>query len=330
MRIVVNEQLKDAIEWTCKYASEYKVDIDIHIDADGEISVSVCPTYRDTADTPQTEKPKIRKRIDKPFRAVWFDDDHNEIDTPQTDCYMCKWMGDRDVCGRCRNRNLFAEEIADTPQTDRIKTADYCDICNHKGCDNCTANSLDDYCVPSGYAPKDTPQTDCDKCIWNVCNYNKVDWDADTPQTELTAKCLNCHNAKACKENHWDGCIYEPQTDCLIVDARFKAHCLNCAENGSYKCTKCDGEMYYKADAAQTDCEDIYPLVIIKDRYTGVYSNGKYTAWNMYFEDIPREIDEDDVTCHNFWHSYEEVVGLGDTPNEAVEDLRQKMGRVQI
>ena len=29
----------------------------------------------------------------------------------------------------------------------------------------------------------DTPQTDCDKCIWNVCNYNRVDWDADTPQT---------------------------------------------------------------------------------------------------------------------------------------------------
>lgn len=20
------------------------------------------------------------------------------------------------------------------------------------------------------------PQTDCDKCIWNVCNYNKIDW----------------------------------------------------------------------------------------------------------------------------------------------------------
>ena len=57
MQIVVNEQLKDAIEWTCKYASEYKVDIDIHIDTDGEISVSVCPTYRDrdTADTPQTD-----------------------------------------------------------------------------------------------------------------------------------------------------------------------------------------------------------------------------------------------------------------------------------
>ena len=57
MQIVVNGQLKDAIEWTCKYANEYKVDIDIHIDADGEVSVSVCPTYRDrdTADTPQCD-----------------------------------------------------------------------------------------------------------------------------------------------------------------------------------------------------------------------------------------------------------------------------------
>ena len=42
--------------------------------------------YVDTADTPQTEKPKIWKRNDKPFRAVWLDDDHNEIGTPQTDC----------------------------------------------------------------------------------------------------------------------------------------------------------------------------------------------------------------------------------------------------
>ena len=56
MQIVVNDQLKDAIGWTCKCANEYKVDIDIHMDADGEVSVSVCPTYRDRqADTPQTE-----------------------------------------------------------------------------------------------------------------------------------------------------------------------------------------------------------------------------------------------------------------------------------
>ena len=44
-----------------------------------------------------------------------------------------------------------------------------------------------------------------------------------------------------------------PQTDCIIANAKLKAHCLNCVESGSYKCTKCDGEMYYK-DTPQTDC----------------------------------------------------------------------------
>ena len=58
-------------------------------------------------------------------------------------------------------------EQVDEPQTERIKTLDYCDICNHKGCDNCIANNLDDYCVPSGYAPKDTPQTDCED-VWRA------------------------------------------------------------------------------------------------------------------------------------------------------------------
>ena len=46
-----------------------------------------------------------------------------------------------------------------------------------------------------------TPQTDCDKCIWNVCNYNKVDWEADTPQTDCPYREYPC-----------DMC--DEQTDC--------------------------------------------------------------------------------------------------------------------
>ena len=38
-------------------------------------------------------------------------------------------------------------------QMKQIKTTDYCDICNHKGCDNCIVSDFDDYCVPSNYAP---------------------------------------------------------------------------------------------------------------------------------------------------------------------------------
>ena len=88
----------------------------------------------------------------------WQPSKKTKANTPQTDEPPC--MGK--PCGICGERNYckFAERT-DTPQTERIKTTDYCDICNHKGCDNCIANNLDDYCVPSGYAPKDTPQTDC-------------------------------------------------------------------------------------------------------------------------------------------------------------------------
>ena len=62
----------------------------------------------------------------------------------------------------------------DTPQTEQIKTLDYCDMCNHKGCENCIANSLDDYCVPSGYEP--TTQTETQN--------SNLTFEIDTPQTE--------------------------------------------------------------------------------------------------------------------------------------------------
>ena len=32
-----------------------------------------------------------------------------------------------------------------------ILTEDYCYMCNHKGCDNCVADSTNPFCVPSNY-----------------------------------------------------------------------------------------------------------------------------------------------------------------------------------
>lgn len=42
----------------------------------------------------------------------------------------------------------------------------------------------------------------------------------------------------------------------IIADSRLTAKCLNCANGGSYKCSKCDGEMYFKNEP-QTIAEDI-------------------------------------------------------------------------
>ena len=73
--------------------------------------------------------------------------------------------------------------------------------------------------------------------------------------------------------------------------------------------------------------DEIYPLVIIRDRYTGTYSGGKYTAWSGDVEDIlpPPEVEADDVVCGIFWHNQEDnptyIVGKGDTVSEALADL---------
>jgi hypothetical protein len=73
----------------------------------------------------------------------------------------------------------------------------------------------------------------------------------------------------------------------------------------------------------------IYPLIVIADRYTGVYSKAKYTAWNHYLEEIPSEIESDnDWECYDFWKekAVNFRVGLGDTIDEAIADLVRRFG----
>lgn len=69
------------------------------------------------------------------------------------------------------------------------------------------------------------------------------------------------------------------------------------------------------------DKHPIYPLTIVQDRYNGIYSGGKFTAWNLYPDELPEEAFGDDVTCRCFWADQEIAVGRGSTPNEALFDL---------
>ena len=65
---------------------------------------------------------------------------------------------------------------------------------------------------------------------------------------------------------------------------------------------------------------DIYPLVIVKDRYNGTYSGGKWTAWNLNY--VPSKADADDIECADFFSKNNIVYGRGETPEEAIEDLK--------
>ena len=74
--------------------------------------------------------------------------------------------------------------------------------------------------------------------------------------------------------------------------------------------------------------DEIYPLTIVADRYTGCYSGGNYTAWNLDHYNLPSEIDDDDVTCCGFWRGadcQEYVIGKGRTASEALADLYVKL-----
>ena len=76
--------------------------------------------------------------------------------------------------------------------------------------------------------------------------------------------------------------------------------------------------------------QEVYPLTIISDRYDGAYSDGAFTAWNLYYNNVPEEIDAGDVECREFWesdHGY--IVGKGNTPNEAAEDLIKKVQAIE-
>ena len=87
---------KDEPQTDC--LEQFRVGLEYHTDTThfGKVKGENITTNKVKTE-PQTEKPKIRKRSDKPFRAVWLDDDHNEIGTTQTEraetmsCQECKW-----------------------------------------------------------------------------------------------------------------------------------------------------------------------------------------------------------------------------------------------
>ena len=68
--------------------------------------------------------------------------------------------------------------------------------------------------------------------------------------------------------------------------------------------------------------DEIYPLTLTCDRYSGAYSDGNWIAWNVEADDVPAEQHMDDVTCMKLWWGENPpMVGRGRTPQEAILDL---------
>lgn len=65
----------------------------------------------------------------------------------------------------------------------------------------------------------------------------------------------------------------------------------------------------------------IYPCTIVKTRYTGVYEGGEWAAFFMDPHEMPPDWDGSDIECIEFWFEFGKGIGIGDTPQEALDNL---------
>lgn len=72
-----------------------------------------------------------------------------------------------------------------------------------------------------------------------------------------------------------------------------------------------------------------YPVTIVADRYSGLYSRGKWLAFPCEPQDIPAEVFGEDSECADFWATYDKPVGKGNFPDDAFDELEFVMKLIE-
>lgn len=72
-----------------------------------------------------------------------------------------------------------------------------------------------------------------------------------------------------------------------------------------------------------------WPITIVKDRYGGAYSEGRWVAFNLTFDAVPQEVHGSDPEEMNFWDRFGGPLGLGDSPQEAYDSLVEVLDELE-
>lgn len=87
---------------------------------------------------------------------------------------------------------------------------------------------------------------------------------------------------------------------------------------------------------AADDPRNIYPVTIVRDRYSGTYSGADWLAFRCESESVPEEVGGGDSTEQNFWTEFNlrpgkdrYPVGRGGSPEEALRNLVKDVNRFQ-
>ena len=128
--------------------------LDIGIHSDWYISV-IC--YNN-----ESVNVELRRKTDR-NNKWWVAEQTKNSSEKSNNCETCKYGEDKHryahICNECGvGINNYEPKdkstISKMEQVDKLQTKDYCDICNHKGCEYCISDSRNPYCIPSNYEPR--------------------------------------------------------------------------------------------------------------------------------------------------------------------------------
>ena len=198
------------------------------------------------------------EQVDEPQTCddcIWSVCNYNKAfeDEPQT-CEECEHWNDTE--DGCADRHGCKDEPQRETKTETqnsnltFKTLEYCDICDHKGCEECVANALDEHCMPSQF--KKQIEDECAK------EYEEIGLKELKELIEADRKAEpNCsekpNNCDTCRNKGFEGCeqpclgcgccgLYEPKDEPQTYKPTCNGECRNCeyrAKDGNY-CMKTD------------------------------------------------------------------------------------------
>ena len=173
---------------------------------------------------------------------------------------------DKDINVRSKDEPTTQTETQNSNLT--FKTLEYCDICDHKGCEECIANALDEHCIPSQF--KKQIEDECAKEYEElglkelkelIKADRKTESNSEKPNNCEETDCDTCRYAGECDWEPWQECPYESKTEPTIskmeqVDEsqiQLTAKCLNCNNSKACKENHWEGCVYEPKD--EKTCE---------------------------------------------------------------------------
>ena len=145
---------------------------------------------------------------------------HKDADRPQGE-----WVATDDTderYGLTYKCNICGSEATQTETQNSnltFKTLEYCDICDHKGCEECIANALDEHCMPSQF--KKQIEDECAKeyeelGLKELKELIEADRKTEPSSSEIPNNCETCKHYKLTCDLFSEICKYEPKDEPTI------------------------------------------------------------------------------------------------------------------